>query len=133
MTIDRDRLGKLFGAAGSAHEHERLAALRAIDASLAANCVSWAWVVDVIAHGAAPTEARERLYDQLVRNKLCEAYALSHSLTTRERLILGQVNVALDAGALVRDLEIDDVVSAVEIADEVRRRDRPSPARVNWR
>jgi hypothetical protein len=64
----RERLAKLFGMLGSAHEGERIAALRAIDRAMQSSGTSWADVADAIA--AAPCGWRDAsIYHDLV---LCE-------------------------------------------------------------
>jgi hypothetical protein len=64
----RERLAKLFGMLGSAHEGERAAALRAIDKAMQSSGTSWADVADAIA--AAPCGWRDAsIYHDLV---LCE-------------------------------------------------------------
>lgn len=131
--IDRARLGRMFGAAGSAHDNERLSALRAIDIALAAAGLSWSWVVDIIANGAHQSEARERLFHRLVFDSLTAAYASQWGLTAAERAILGRVNSVIAAGGTVRDADDEELISAIEVCDALKRRNTPGPARVNWR
>jgi|SRR6266849_381075 len=136
MTIDRARLGKLFGALGSVHEGERIAALTAIDAALQASGLTWAWVAATIATGASAetAEARERLFDRLVRDRLAEGYALQWGLTTTERLLMSQVELQLRAGVAVADVPTAELLAAIEVADQVKRRDPAhGPRRKNWK
>jgi hypothetical protein len=131
--VDPARLGKLFGALGSAHDGERIAALRAIDGALTASGITWAWVASVITHGERSAGEREQLFESLVQSRLAEAYAKQWTLTTSEKAVLGKVAAAVEGGAALWEVPAGDLLAAIEVGDELRRRDRPGPRRVNWR
>jgi hypothetical protein len=129
--IDRKRLGRLVGKLNSDAQAERLAAIEAIGKAIKGD---WVWLCTLVERGTLPGDAgaREQLFESLVQGRLVEAYAKDWALTTSEKAVLGKVAAAVEGGVAVWDLPIPDLVAAIEVGDEVRRRDKPGPAR-KWR